>query len=110
MTTWRAPAPTRDITIHKGEDITITGKFTRDKQPWIPPEGTEAYFVVYRPTTNLTLPCVIIDDKFSTHIEESVADTIPNKADFWFYVRTPDTPDGNPKCITTGVVKRKDPK
>ena len=110
--TWRDKAPTRDITIHRGEDIDVGGQFRRDGAPWTPPDDTEVYFTAFRSAADsgtLTLPCVLDAHKFSVHIEETDCDTLKNGISFWFYVKTPDTTNGNPKVITIGKVKRVDP-
>ena len=77
--TWHDKAPTRNITIHRGEDIDIGGTFRREGAPWLPPEDSEAYFVAFRKAGDggkLTLACTISDDTFSVHIEEAVCDTL----------------------------------
>lgn len=110
MSTWHDAAPIRDITIHKGEDLDLSARFTRDGQPWTPPEGTTAYFRVWiTKTTPTDIPATIVGNTLSAHIESSVADTIPKRASFWLYITTPDTPGGNPKVITQGKVNRVDP-
>ena len=112
MATWHEKAPTRDITIHKGEDIDVGGQFRRDGAPWTPPDDTEVYFTVFRKPAEggtLTLPCVLNTNQFSVHIEETICDTLQSGVSFWFYVKTPDTTNGNPKVITIGKVKRVDP-
>lgn len=108
--TWAVAPPVRNITICKGEDKDLGGRLSKNKVAWTPPSGTTIYFVVYiKDASDLTLNCTIVDDSFSIHIEESVCDTIPDGAAFWFYVKTPDTASGNPKCICTGTVQRIDP-
>lgn len=107
--TWREKAPTRNITVHRGEDIDIAGRFQRDGQPWIPPTGTTAWFRIWNAGTLTDHACTIIDGTFALHIEAPVADALADGTPWWFYVQTPDTPNGNPKVITIGQVRRVDP-
>lgn len=108
MSTWRNRAPKRDITLHRGEDIDVAARFLRKGEPWIPPTGTTAWFRAWLPTP-LDIEVAITDGTLTAHIEAATADTIPDGTEFWFYVKTPETPNGNPKVITTGKVKRVDP-
>lgn len=108
--TWRAKAPSRNLVLYRGEDIDIAGRFRRDGQPWIPPVGTECFFRTWNSTgTSTDYPCTIVDGSFSLHVESAVAEMIPDGAPWWFYVKTPETPNGNPKVITPGKVQRVDP-
>ncbi len=126
--TWRGDAPTRDITIYKGEDIKISGKLSRvvrdangaivrdasgrpQRESWVPPDGTQMYFVVYHKdaSPDTTIPVTLDDHKFSTHIEATTAATIGDGDEFWLYIKTPDTPNGNPTVISTGTASRRDP-
>ncbi|QWS68142.1 hypothetical protein SEA_VANLEE_24 [Gordonia phage VanLee] len=109
---WRPPAAVRDITVHKGEDLELSGRFARQRLPWTPPEDTAVFFRVFRSPSDggeLDIVCAVDGDTFSVHVESSVADTFTNGCSFWFFVATPETTGGKPKVITTGRVFRVDP-
>lgn len=112
MSTWRPQVPQRDITVYFGEDIDLGGKLSRNGVDWTPDAGTELFFRVFRSTANggtLDLQCTLDGPRFNRHVEVTVAATFTDQDPFWFYIKTPDTTDGNPKVITTGVVNRVDP-
>lgn len=112
MSTWRPQVPQRDITVYFGEDIDIGGHLTRNGADWTPDAGTELFFRVFRDAADgdtLDLQCTLTGAEFKIHVEVDVAATFTDQAAFWFYIKTPDTTDGNPKVITTGVVNRVDP-
>ena len=115
MADWKTTAAKRDLTVYRGEDIDIGGKLTLNGQPWVPPDGTTAYWEIVDPYSFAVLAvwtAVISGNAFNVHVEaddlstllEDIA-TAYTGPQIRFFIATSDTPDGNPKCVTTGKVK-----
>ncbi len=113
---WGSRANKRDLTLYKGADRDLSASLgTRTngvRSPWIPPIGTVAYFLVWPPGVSVPVrwDCDLIDSTFTVHLEADVLDLIPADSTIHFYVALPDTPGGNPQCVTTGRIKRVDPR
>ncbi|AMS03837.1 hypothetical protein SEA_BAXTERFOX_27 [Gordonia phage BaxterFox] len=117
---WNPEIPWRGLTIYKGQDIDIAFRLRlaqRDDDGriiarvlWTPPDGTTAYFEAYgKGHAPIQIPCNLDGSQVSTHIERTVLDTIDNGDEFWLWIKTPDTTNGNPKPMTRGPVTRVDP-
>ena len=106
---WRERSPQRDITVYRGEDIDLAFQLSKDGVAWVPPDGTTAFWRVHTDPVQ-DIMATLTGSHGSVHVEHTVADEWPDRASFWFFIQTPDTVDGNPKLITEGVIRRRDPK
>lgn len=112
---WKPTAPRRDLTVYRGEDVDLSGKLSKDGQPWTPPDDTTVFWTIVDPDSFAILatwPGVLVGNEFSLHVEKTALATLLSSiADrnsgpqIRFYIQTPDTTDGNPHMVSMGTVK-----
>lgn len=78
-------------------------------EPWFPPAGTAAYFLVGDlDGDEQRFNAVIVGDAATVRIESEIADLIEANAKQRFYVSLPGTPNSTEYQLTTGRVVRHD--